>query len=53
MVSFPRVLKKVHCSVSGFPAISYIVGRFQEHFMYQHYHYRMTLVQKGREMLPR
>ena len=44
MVSFPRVLKSVACSVEGFPESAHNLGRLIEHFMYRHWKFKIVIL---------
>ena len=53
VVSFPRVIQLVRCLVPGYPAVAHSSGRLQEHSMFQHFWYRIAVIQEGKELLPR
>ena len=45
MVSFPRVMTLVACTVEGVPERAHIPGRLQEHFMCLHWKDQVTICQ--------
>ena len=53
VVSLPRILKSMECSVPGCPVISYSADRMQENFMYRYACPKVAVLQEGRETLPR
>ena len=44
MVSYPRVLKMVRCSVTGCPVVVHSAGWIRKHFIYRNLFARIALV---------
>ena len=53
MVSFPKVLQEVRCTVPGCPVVAHSAGKLREHFMFCHFRSKVSIVQEGKELLPR
>ena len=53
MVSFPKVLQEVICTVPGCPVVAHSAGRLRENFMFRHFRSKVAVVQEGKEPLPR
>ena len=47
IVSFPRVLQEVKCTVLGCPAVAHSAGLIREHFMYHNFRSK-----RGRNLCP-
>ena len=52
MVSFPKVLQEVICTVPGCPAVAHIAGRLHKHFMFHHFRSKVLVFQEGKDPLP-
>ena len=52
VVSFPRILQLVRCSVPGCPAVAHSTGWLKEHFTFQQFWSQIAVVQEGKEPLP-
>ena len=44
VVSFPRVIQSVRCSVPGYLAVAHSVGRLRENLVYQHSWFKVAVV---------
>ena len=53
VVSFPKVLQEVRCTVPGCPVVAHSAGRLREHFMFFHFRSNVEVFQEGKEPLPR
>ena len=53
VVSSPKVLQEVICTVPGCPVLAHGADRFFKHFMFRHFISKVAIVQEGKETLPR
>ena len=53
MVSFPKVLQEVICTVPGCPVVAHSAGRLRENFMFRHFRSKVAVVQEGKDPMHR
>ena len=52
VVSFPKVIKEVRCTVPGCPVVAHSTGIIREHFMFCHFICKVAVLQEGKICCP-